>query len=81
MEELTPFKAFVLGIIELFADKRIEPATRLDMVELSIKHSFPSLFQKAKEKLQQTVKRLPTFTPTPKNKNYDKSKTYDDVKR
>lgn len=81
VEELTPFKAFVLGIIELFADKRIEPATRLDMVELSIKHSFPSLFQKAKEKLQQTVKRLPTFTPTPKNKNYDKSKTYDDVKR
>lgn len=81
VEELTPFRAFVLGIIELFADKRIEPVSRLDMVELSIKRTFPSLLQKAKEKLQKTVKRLPTFTPPHKDKNDDKSKNYDDVNR
>lgn len=81
VEELTPFRAFVLGIIELFADKRIEPASRLDMVELSIKRTFPSLLQKAKAKLQKTVKRLPTFTPPHKDKNDDKSKNYDDVNR
>ena len=81
VEELTPFRAFVLGIIELFADKRIEPASRLDMVEFSIKRTFPSLLQKAKEKLQKTVKRLPTFTPPYKDKNDDKSKNYDDVNR
>ena len=78
---MTPFRAFVLGIIELFADKRIEPASRLDMVELSIKRTFPSLLQKAKAKLQKTVKRLPTFTPPHKDKNDDKSKNYDDVNR
>lgn len=81
MEELTPFKAFALSIIELFADKEIEPDTRYDMLENKIKSSFPSLFQKAKEKLQQTMRQIPTFVPFQKSKNNDKSKNIDDIKR
>ena len=68
-------------MIELFADKKIEPDTRYDMIENSIKRSFPSLFQKAKEKLQQTMRKIPTFIPIQKSKNYEKTKNNDDIKR
>ena len=79
VDELTPFHAFTLGILELFADNRLESNTRHDMVAARIRRAFPSLFQKVKEKFQKAKNQLPKYSPTYSSKHREIQRDYDDI--